>query len=470
MKKIILSVYILCLSMISVYAQENEKESYQLPDNWYVNANFGSSLFWGDLRVNDLWPVDKYQNERKWAYGGILGKKITPWLDLRGQFLFGELSGTKRTEKEYFNAEYYEYNLGLVIDWVNIIYGYNPDRKINAYTLIGVGNFLYRTQKRDLRTNAFIAGTAWNVKGEKTSMKSETVIPLGLGLKYNIDRRFSITGEVIWKYTNTDDIDLTRGMSEHDMYSYMSLGFSYRFNFRSRSSSMYQKNNNVNHNAEKNLLCEKERTNLIHSVDSLTEIVSLKQEELANCKSDEAKLAHTADSLKSAVLQNAKKEKVNQEVVQIQPQAKKELNASFKDALRKLNSNELKVEEMNGCVKISLQGNLLYKPGSWEISPEGIKMIKEIASVLDMHDDIQIEIVGHTDNTPFAGNGIVKNNQDLSIMRAYNVYRKVMENSSVKQERVKITGMGSSQPVAENSTPENKAKNRRTEIVICNLK
>jgi chemotaxis protein MotB len=469
MNKILL-ICVICLSAISVYAQEPAKESYRLPDNWYVNANFGSSLFWGDLRVNDLWPVDKNNNERKWAYGGILGKKITPWLDLRGQFLFGELSGTKRTVNEYFNSEYYEYNLGLVIDWVNIIYKYNPNRKINAYTLIGVGNFLYRTQKRDLRTNAFIAGTAWNVKGEKTSMKSETVIPLGLGLKYNIDRRFSITGEVIWKYTNTDDVDLTRGMSKHDMYSYMSLGLSYRFNIGNKNRDMYQKNNNINYNKEKNSLYEKERANLTRSVDSLAEVVNLKQMELADCKNSEKELVKVSDSLKRALFQNSKKAEEVKVAEQKREETVNELAASLREVLKKLNPSDYKVEDYKEYVKISLQGNLLYKSGSWSISVQGQKALNDILSILEKNNDIRIEVTGHTDNTPFTGKGMVKNNQDLSVMRAYSICQKIMEKSSVKQNRVKVMGMGSSQPVAENSTPENKAKNRRTEIIIYPLK
>ncbi len=467
--KIYIFMLIVFFTVNNLSAQNSEKENYKFLNNWSVNVNFGSSLFWGDLRVNDLWPVDNNQNERKWAYGALLGKRISPLFEIRGQFLFGELSGTKRTEKQYFNADYLEYNIHTTFDFVNLIYGNNPDRKFNFYALLGIGSFRYRSIKQELGTQKILATAGWNANATvKEDHKSELVFPLGLGGRYNIDRRFSITGDVIWKYTNTDLIDLTEGMSKHDVYSYMSLGVTYRFNFSKTHSDMYRKGNDQMQMSKND--CLKQITTLNQSVDSLSTMLAQTQNKAANLEQKEAastmkeaECERKVDSLQNLIASNSKT------VTPVSVDENQNLRQKLNKALLEYQAEGLKVETRDDKVLISLEEKLLFKPGSWTVSEKGIEALKKVANVMEKNPDFCISVEGHTDNLAYNGNGQVKDNWDLSVMRATAIAKIILSNTKIDPNRITVSGHADRSPVCPNNTAENRARNRRAEIILMNI-
>jgi chemotaxis protein MotB len=142
-----------------------------------------------------------------------------------------------------------------------------------------------------------------------------------------------------------------------------------------------------------------------------------------------------------------------------------QLKSKIIDALKGFTSDELTVEEKNGKVYVSMSEKLLFKSGSFAVDTKGEQALAKIAEVLKKQTDVDIVVEGHTDNVPFRGSGQLQDNWDLSVKRATSVVR-ILEKNGLSTENVSASGRGETQPVASNETPEGRAKNRRTDIIL----
>lgn len=141
------------------------------------------------------------------------------------------------------------------------------------------------------------------------------------------------------------------------------------------------------------------------------------------------------------------------------------LNNTVKDALLGFKSDEFNVEMKNGKVYVSLSDKLLFKSGSAAVEDKGRSAIKALAAVLEKNKSIDIAVEGHTDNIPIR-TSVYKDNWDLSVARSANIVRMLCEEDKIDPKRVTAAGKGEYFPVATNDTPEGRAKNRRTDIVL----
>lgn len=116
------------------------------------------------------------------------------------------------------------------------------------------------------------------------------------------------------------------------------------------------------------------------------------------------------------------------------------------------------------AVRIVLTGDLLFASGSAELRQEGLDTLKELAGVLG---DIpyQVHVIGHTDDQPVASPRF-PSNWELSTARAGRVARYLTQDMGIEPKRFIVSGRGSQQPVRPNTTPENRASNRRVEIIV----
>jgi len=130
------------------------------------------------------------------------------------------------------------------------------------------------------------------------------------------------------------------------------------------------------------------------------------------------------------------------------------------------NAGDLKVYTKNGKVYVSLSENLLFKSGSIIVDPKGKDALKKLAEVLNKNTDIKILVEGHTDNVKLAGTGAMKDNWDLSVLRATSVARILMVDGKVDDARITASGRADTEPVASNENAEGRGKNRRTEIIL----
>lgn len=135
---------------------------------------------------------------------------------------------------------------------------------------------------------------------------------------------------------------------------------------------------------------------------------------------------------------------------------------------RSLSSNEAKdvdVKVLKGVVYISLADNMLYKSGSYEISPAAGETLSKIAKIINDYRDYDVLIEGNTDNVPISKPNI-RNNWDLSALRASSVVQALQNQYGVDGKRLTAGGRGEYNPLTTNATAEGKSKNRRTQIII----
>lgn len=135
---------------------------------------------------------------------------------------------------------------------------------------------------------------------------------------------------------------------------------------------------------------------------------------------------------------------------------------------RSLDSSELKdvdVKVLKGVVYISLNDNMLYKSGSYEISPAAMDILGKIAKIIKDYKDYDVLVEGNTDNVPISRTNI-RNNWDLSALRASSVVQVLQNDFGIKPSRLTAGGRGEYNPVADNDSDLGRSKNRRTEIII----
>ncbi|HNW91022.1 MAG TPA: OmpA family protein [Bacteroidales bacterium] len=143
----------------------------------------------------------------------------------------------------------------------------------------------------------------------------------------------------------------------------------------------------------------------------------------------------------------------------------KRLNDVLRNALLGFQSDELSVEIKNGKVYVSMSDKLLFKSGSAAIEDKGKEAIKVLAEVLGKNPDIDILVEGHTDNIPIK-TSVYRDNWDLSVARATSIVRILTDEYQIPPTRLTASGRGEFSPRSSNETPEGRANNRRTEIIL----
>lgn len=142
------------------------------------------------------------------------------------------------------------------------------------------------------------------------------------------------------------------------------------------------------------------------------------------------------------------------------------LKESVSKALLGFEGQGLTVELKNGKVYVSMDEKLLFRSGSYEVDIKGKQALQDLARVLEQNPDVNISIEGHTDDVPFRGSSGIKDNWDLSVMRATSVVKILLGNSRIDPRRLTAAGHGEYLPVDKGKTPEARQKNRRTEIIL----
>lgn len=135
---------------------------------------------------------------------------------------------------------------------------------------------------------------------------------------------------------------------------------------------------------------------------------------------------------------------------------------------RSLSREEMKdvdIQVLKGVVYISLADNMLYKSGSYEISERAGETLSKIAKIIMDYKEYEVLIEGNTDTDPISRPNI-RNNWDLSTLRASSVVQALQNTYGVDPKRLTAAGRGEYNPVASNDTPEGKMRNRRTQIII----
>ena len=207
--------------------------------------------------------------------------------------------------------------------------------------------------------------------------------------------------------------------------------------------------------------------------------VSSLEDQLARAREDYAQLQNSLDkSLVNSSQSNVSIEKLvdqinesNQYIRHLTDLKSKSdsLNMALTNKLtRSLSKEELKdvdVQVLKGVVYISLADNMLYKSGSYEINDRAAETLSKIAKIINDYEDYDVLIEGNTDDVPIHRENI-RNNWDLSCLRASSVVQALQNNYGVNPKRLTAGGRGEYNPLATNDTAVGKQRNRRTQIII----
>ena len=208
------------------------------------------------------------------------------------------------------------------------------------------------------------------------------------------------------------------------------------------------------------------------------------QEQLSSTKKDYAKLQNSLDkSLTNANQNNISIEKLVDQINEsnqyirhlVEVKSKSDsLNMVLTNNLtRSLSREEMKevdVQVMKGVVYISLADNMLYQSGSYEVNSRAKETLSKIAKIIQDYKDYDVLIEGNTDNVPVSTTSAkmknIRNNWDLSALRAASVVQYLQDNFGVNPKRMTAGGRGEYNPVTTNNTEVGKQRNRRTQIII----
>lgn len=211
---------------------------------------------------------------------------------------------------------------------------------------------------------------------------------------------------------------------------------------------------------------EKDNANLSGQLQMTQEQLLKKEDEL---KALELKLNKQQQDLDALSAELKKREaRVNEleEVLRKKDQATADLKKKLQDALMGFEGKGLTITQKNGKVYVSMDESLLFESGKTSVQPKGIEALKNVAKVLEQNADINVLIEGHTDDVPMVGRGEIKDNWDLSVIRATSVTKIILQNSKTDPTRITSAGRGEFFPLDGAKTPEARKKNRRTEIIL----
>ena len=208
------------------------------------------------------------------------------------------------------------------------------------------------------------------------------------------------------------------------------------------------------------------------------------QDQLEGTKKDYAKLQNSLDkSLTNANQNNISIEKLVDQINEsnqyirhlVEVKSKSDsLNMVLTNNLtRSLSKDELKevdVQVMKGVVYISLADNMLYQSGSYEVNSRAKETLSKIAKIIMDYKDYEVLVEGNTDNVPVSTSSAkmknIRNNWDLSALRASSVVQYLQDHFGVDPKRLTAGGRGEYNPVTSNDTEVGKQRNRRTQIII----
>lgn len=230
---------------------------------------------------------------------------------------------------------------------------------------------------------------------------------------------------------------------------------------RSDSTDLANRNSTLNQNVSS---LNDQIASLQKNIDDLNAKISALNAQNSQLGQQTTEQQNKLSQSQQSLQQQKEKLEQLQSLLNQQKQASEDLKNKMAEALKGFNSNELSVYNKDGKVYVSLSEQLLFPSGSAVVNPKGVDALSKLAAVLNLNSDVAVNIEGHTDSIPIRGR--YQDNWDLSTARANAIVRILVNNYKVDPTRVMSSGHSYYDPVASNATPEGRAKNRRTDIIL----
>ena len=255
-------------------AQEKEKKTVSFDPYWFININGGLLLYHGDVAS----PDDKgalFPNTEDWrlGYGLGIGRQIGSAFGLRLHYQGGKLAGTKAEDDliwmtnipynwTFETTKFHNPRLTATLNLSNLIGGYNPDRFINFNLIAGIGALFTEGEIHSTVNDMLVdsesiyeiigSDNVDQMGGEVLDPESRTTysVPLGLGIDFRLTQKLDLNLESTFSFTGSDEIDnfVDDAMPvKTDMFSYTSLGLTYKFISSGNLNKMFDNYSLVNY-------------------------------------------------------------------------------------------------------------------------------------------------------------------------------------------------------------------------------
>jgi chemotaxis protein MotB len=199
-------------------------------------------------------------------------------------------------------------------------------------------------------------------------------------------------------------------------------------------------------------------------VAQLNSKISDYEKQVGQLKTENTAISKEAADCKAAnAAVTAKMNQLNK-ALEEQATSMQEIRRKMAEALNKFENAGIDVTYKNGLVYVSMQDKLLFKSGSAILAKEGKEALSVVSSVLNDNPNVKVIVSGNTDTVPIKKG--FKDNWSLSTERANSIVRILRDDYSVDPARLTAAGKSQYDPVADNLSPEGRAKNRRTDIIL----
>lgn len=210
---------------------------------------------------------------------------------------------------------------------------------------------------------------------------------------------------------------------------------------------------------------EKESYKLMSELDQANKNLQDKEDILREMEKSLNSKEKNLGELSGALQSREKRVKELEDLISQKEAASALLKKKISDALLGFKDKGLTVEQKNGKIYVSMDAKLLFGKGSTVVDQEGKKALQDLAAVLKDQKDISILVEGHTDTDKISG-GTMKDNWDLSVLRATSVVRILTDKNGVDPNQITPAGRGEFAPVDPGTSEISKSKNRRIEVII----
>jgi OOP family OmpA-OmpF porin len=421
-------------------------------NTWSASISGGSMLFFGDVKQFDFYPLSKKNSEdwyglqngiseRKWGFGLNLSKQLTPVFAIQGMLENGNLAGMKDTIKSYFNASILTCSINMKINILPIINPYLKDHKISVYGIFGIGLSKFKTIERNIPTDTIIFSYGYGAFNQEKKRTTETVVPIGAGIKYRVTNNMDIGIESILNNVNTYKLDGGNeyNSAEKDKYLYTSLNITYTFG----------KNKSLEWAVPK----EKESEKYTPAINALNQKIDSLNKKLADAENKNIQEQKAIDDLKN----HAKEEDINK--TNAGTKAENNTKESPIENNEKAVTPPVLAQNAQTAVMPELltKVSVFFSVNSSDIDDLNQEKIEKVAEMLTANKDINLDLIGNSDKT-----GGELYNEILSKRRALSVFDVLVNEYGIDAARLNIIAKSDKEPLSKNIF----YLNRRVDIVI----
>ncbi len=450
----IICLFIVALNVVS-YGQTDKGTSNVKYNTWSATLSGGSMLFYGDLRQFDFYPVT-IKNSKDWyklpsglseyagGFGVAISKQLSPIFGIQGMLEKGTLGGIRTTVNAHFNASILTYGINVKINFLPI---FNPNLKspkIAIYGIAGIGLCDFKTHEYSISSYTLLSSYGYGDFGGEKKTTTETVIPLGIGVKYKINNQFDIGIESTINNVNTDKLDARAvSGSAKDKYGYTALTLTYKIGKNEKSLEwVTEKDMKSDDISALFTPINKKIDSLGNKINEIDNKVTLAQKDIVDLKNPAKEADDDGDGVP-----NSK---------DLEPNTPKgsyvDVNGRAIPTAKTLTTTTVGTSDVATPLF-----SIFFDVNSDFIDDLNQEKVLAAAKMLKENPNLKFDLVGHADKT-----GGTLYNEILSKKRSQAVSDLLVKSYGIDASRLNVIGVGINEPISK----DNLRLNRRVDFII----